>query len=75
MSQINTTDQSQPTQEALLRAMEVSRILNISRSMTYQLLQSGRIPVVRIGNSVRVRPKDLNEFINQNLDQKGRINK
>ncbi len=49
--------------EALLRCEDVARILNISRSLAYQLLQRGEIPTVRLGRTVRIRPKDLEEFI------------
>jgi excisionase family DNA binding protein len=51
--------------ERLLKADEVSRILNISRALTYRLLQRGDIPVVRINHAVRVKPSDLDEFINK----------
>ena len=51
--------------ERLLKADEVSRILNISRAMTYRLIQWGEIPVIRINHAVRVKPSDLNEYINK----------
>ena len=53
------------TDERLLKADEVSRILNISRALTYRLLQRGDIPVVRINHAVRVKPSDLDDFINK----------
>jgi excisionase family DNA binding protein len=49
--------------DILLRASEVARRLNISRSLAYQLIQTGKIPVIRINHSVRVRMVDLEEFI------------
>ena len=51
--------------ERLLKADEVSRILNISRALTYRLLQRGDIPVVRINHAVRVKPSDLDDFISK----------
>jgi excisionase family DNA binding protein len=51
----------------LLKAVEVASLLNISRSFAYQLLQSGVIPVVRIGKACRVRPQDLEAYIIQNI--------
>jgi excisionase family DNA binding protein len=51
----------------LLKAVEVASLLNISRSFAYQLLQSGVIPVVRIGKACRVRPQDLEAYIVQNI--------
>jgi len=47
----------------LLKASDVARYLNISRSLAYQLLQCGDIPSVRINSLVRVRPSDLDEYI------------
>ena len=52
--------------ERLLKASEVARILNISRSLVYNLIQTGKIPHIRINQSVRVRQDDLNKFIEGN---------
>lgn len=49
--------------DCLLKATDVARMLNISRAMTYQLLQSGKIPVVRINSALRVKLSDLKRFI------------
>ena len=51
------------TDEQLLRARDVARILNVSRAMAYRVIQRGDIPVVRIGNAVRVRLSDLQEYV------------
>ena len=51
----------------LLKPMEVASLLSISRSFAYQLLQTGTIPVVRIGKACRVRPQDLETYIEQNI--------
>jgi excisionase family DNA binding protein len=50
----------------LLRVTDVARLMSISRSMAYQLVQRGEIPSVRIKNSVRVKAADLEEYIRQN---------
>ena len=47
----------------LLKASEVAEILNIGLSKAYSLMQQGKIPTVRIDHSVRVRPGDLDEYI------------
>ena len=52
--------------ERFLKANEVARILNISRSLVYNLIQTGKIPHIRINQSVRVRQDDLNKFIEGN---------
>jgi excisionase family DNA binding protein len=51
----------------LLKAAEVASLLSISRSFAYQLIQTGMIPVVRIGKACRVRPQDLEAYIVQNI--------
>lgn len=51
----------------LLRANEVARVLNISRALAYRLMQTGKIPTVRINRSVRVRREDLESNIQNNL--------
>jgi excisionase family DNA binding protein len=54
------------TSKRLLRANEVADILNVSRAMAYKLMQRGMIPTVHIGNSKRVRPADLQNYIRDN---------
>jgi len=51
----------------LLRPEDVTSILNISLSFTYQLIQQGKLPSIRIGRSVRVRQRDLENFINSQV--------
>ena len=51
----------------LLKPEEVAYKLGLSKSMVYKLMQQGIIPCVKIGRSVRVRPVDLEDFINQQL--------
>jgi excisionase family DNA binding protein len=53
--------------EPLLTVAEVSARLKLSRSFVYGLLQSGTISSVRIGRSRRVRPQDLETFIEKNI--------
>ena len=53
----------------LLKAADVARILNISRSLVYRLLQRGKIPSIRINQSVRVDPGDLQQFIETNRSE------
>ena len=53
--------------DRLLKAIEVAKILNISRSLTYRLMQQGKIRTVRIGSARRVRPKDLLTYIEENI--------
>jgi excisionase family DNA binding protein len=56
-----------PKIEKLLKGNEVARLLNVSRSFAYLLMQNGHIPTVRLGRSIRVRPHDLVEYIEENI--------
>ena len=51
----------------LLRPSDVAAHLNISKSYAYRLMQTGEVPVVRIGKACRVRPQDLEAYIKRNL--------
>lgn len=48
----------------LLRAQDVAKAMQVSKSMAYQLMQRGAIKTVKLGRSVRVRQIDLESFIN-----------
>ena len=52
--------------ERLLKATEVARILNISQSLVYRLIHSGKIPHIRINQAVRIHHDDLFKFIEGN---------
>ena len=47
----------------LLKAEDVARIIQISTSQVYTLIQEGALQGVRFGRSVRVRPQDVEKFI------------
>jgi excisionase family DNA binding protein len=53
----------------LLKSDEVAETLQVSRSMAYALMKRGDIPTVHIGTSVRVRPEDLEKYIQNNVAQ------
>jgi len=50
-------------EEELLKPSEVAHLLNISKSMSYRLMQTGKIPYIRINRSVRIVPDDLRKYI------------
>lgn len=50
-------------EEKLLKPSEMARLLNISKSMSYRLMQTGKIPYIRINRSVRIAPDDLKKYI------------
>ncbi len=50
----------------LLRVTEAAETLGISRSKCYELIASGELPSIRIGQSVRVPLQDLITHIETN---------
>jgi len=65
----HTSDKPQPGIRKLLTPAEVAAALSTSKSAAYQLLQRGDIPSVHIGKAVRVRPGDLDAFIETHRSQ------
>lgn len=53
--------------EPLLKAQDVAELLNISKAFAYLLIQRGELRSVAIGAARRVRPQDLERFIEGNL--------
>ena len=47
----------------LLRLHEVADRLSVSTSMAWKLVAYGHLPSVRIGRAVRVRPTDLEAYL------------
>lgn len=67
MNQVYTQNQELPKFEKLLKGAEVASLLGVSKSFVYLLMQSGEIPTVRLRHAVRVRPKDLADYIEKNV--------
>ncbi len=64
-----TTNPKDPVHfDTLLKGDQVARILNVSRSYAFLLMQRDEIPTVRLGRSVRVRPSDLERFISESIN-------
>lgn len=55
----------------LLTVPDVANVLSIAERRVWTLIKSGEIPRIRIGRSVRVRPKDLVEWINRRVPDNG----
>jgi len=47
----------------LLNAQDIAVALNIGLSTVYLLLERGELSSIRIGRSIRIRPEDLEVFI------------
>ena len=69
MEKVNHSINDAVARGVLLTPHDVSAILQTSRSFTYRLLQNGAIPVVRLGKVRRIRPQDLVEYIENNLQR------
>ena len=64
-----TTNPKDPVHfDTLLKGDQVARILNVSRSYAFLLMQRDEIPTVRLGRAVRVRPSDLERFISKSIN-------
>jgi excisionase family DNA binding protein len=48
--------------QLLLRVEQAAKRLNIGRSLAYRLIQSGRLPSVRVSGARRVLVSDLEQF-------------
>ena len=53
----------------LLTVEAAARACSLSRSKFYQMVAAGTIPTVRLGRSVRIRPVDLDAFVERHLTQ------
>jgi len=49
--------------ERLLTAADVAEILRLSVRTVRRLIDEDKLPIVRIGRRVRVRPEDLRSFL------------
>lgn len=53
----------------LLKMKEVAEMLGVSLSYAYLLTKRGELPVVRIGNAIRVRVGDLERYLQGKVEQ------
>ena len=52
-------------EQILLTVTEAAKRLSLGRATAYQLAQRGELPVVRIGRTVRVPARALDEWVKQ----------
>ena len=55
----------------VLTVKQVQGILQIGRTKTYHLINTGKIPSIRIGNAIRIPKPKLLEFIQQECYNNG----
>ena len=58
-----------PTFPKLLKAPDVAKILNVSRTQAYRLMQEGQIQTVKFGSCVRCTLADIEYFIETHRGQ------
>ena len=63
MTNQNFSDALLAGDKVLLRPRRVAALLDLSRSAVYEQINSGAIPSVRIGRSVRVPAEAIRELI------------
>lgn len=51
----------------LLTVRETAKLLSRSLSAVREDIRSGRLPIVRVGRSVRVRVRDIEAIVNQGV--------
>jgi len=51
----------------LLKVSDVARMTQVSPSQVYTMIQEGSLPAIRFGTALRVRPEDLQKFIEDNI--------
>jgi excisionase family DNA binding protein len=66
---INTTSPDTENERPirLLKVSDVARMTQVSPSQVYTMIQEGMLPAVRFGTALRVRPEDLQKFIEENI--------
>jgi excisionase family DNA binding protein len=57
-----------PLEPLLVRVEEAARLLSLSRSAVYELLDRGELPSVRYGAARRIPLAGLREWISRQLD-------
>jgi excisionase family DNA binding protein len=63
------TDIEKPSR--LLKVSDVARMTQVSPSQVYTMIQEGSLPAIRFGTALRVRPEDLQKFIEDNITTYG----
>jgi len=51
----------------MLTVKDLQKILKLSRTKTYQIVNQPDFPKIRIGREIRIPEKELEEFLKRNL--------
>lgn len=55
-----------PTQERMYKVEDVQRRLGVGRATAYKLVSTGEIPSYRVGRVLRIKPEDVDGFLDKN---------
>lgn len=53
-------------EKEFLTISEVQRVLGIGSTKAYSMVQSGELPAIRVGRTLRVRVRDIEEWAERN---------
>jgi excisionase family DNA binding protein len=56
-------------EERLLTLAEVAQLLQVSKSKLYQERRAGNLRVLRFGRTIRLRGKDVRQFIGKHTEE------
>ena len=59
-----------PVKRRAYTVPQVMQILHVSRLTVYDLIDSGKLPAIRVGNGRRIFPDDLDHFI---MEEKAKL--
>ena len=59
--------------DILLKPREVAEKLSYSLPTVYRMIDSGKLPVVKIGSGLRVRQSEIERLIKQNTEHRGTL--
>lgn len=62
-----TTKRETPVEPLLVRVEEAARILSLSRSTIYEMMDAGELPSVRHGMARRIPVAALREWVQQQI--------
>jgi excisionase family DNA binding protein len=58
-------EETSPIQQILITVEEAARILSLSRTMVYDLINREGLPVHRFNTAVRINPTELQAWLNE----------
>lgn len=64
---------AQPTSGAarFLTVAEVASALRVSNMTVYRLISAGELPAARVGKSYRIRPEDVDTYLQRSFNAAG----